>query len=61
MKFNSSTLFPLTMIVLGVLIFIGNGNEMLSNRTQIILGSLQKPIGFIFAAIGFYLYTRSSK
>lgn len=59
MKLTNHTLFPLTLILIGILILIGNGDEPLSNQALIQLGALQKPVGLVIIALGAWLYYRS--
>ena len=61
MKFNGNTIFPLTLILIGVLIVLSPGDEPLSRRVPFVLGWLHFPIGFGIAGTGMWLYARSKR
>ena len=59
MKLTNHTFFPLTLLLIGGLILIGDGDEPLSSGLLIQLGELQKPVGLVIIALGAWLYYRS--
>lgn len=61
MKINNQTFFPLSLIVLGGLIFFGDGSKAFTFVYPYPVDKWQQVIGALTFIIGFVLYKRSVK
>lgn len=60
MRFNATTIFPLTLVLLGILIIFGSGDEPISSKFLLQLGMFQVPVGLILVGLGLLLYRRAN-
>ena len=59
MRFTTHTFFPLTLVLIGVMILLSSGDEPLSKGLPIQLGYVLVPVGLVIASLGAWLYYRS--